>query len=277
MKSIYNYYDYRLFLKDFYTEKKDEAPYFSYRYISQKVKMDSSYLIKVFQGNLHISAKKIDLFTELCGLSKKESLYFENLVYFCKAKTEKERKLYFEKLLSQSSSSQKRLEKKQYKFFQKWYYSATWSLLNFYDFSGNFDKLASMHAPAISIKETKESIRLLLDLNLVSIDKNGIYKVTDQNITTGSEWSSIAISQYQQEMIRKAGEALERFPKKERNISTVTMNLPNDMLSIVEELTHNYRKSLIQLANSSENEDISNSNRVYQLNIQFFPISGKEV
>lgn len=272
MKTIYNYYDYRLFLKDYYQEKKEETPHFSYRYISQKVKMDSSYIIKVLQGNLHISTKKIDLLCKLCELNKKESLYFENLVYFCKAKTEKERKLYFEKLLSQSSSSQKKLENKQYKFFQKWYYSATWSLLNFFEFKGDFEDLSIMHAPTISVKEAKESVKLLLDLKLISKDSNDQYKVTDQNITTGSEWSSIAISQYQQEMINKAGEALERFQKEERNISTVTMNLPDNILSIVEELTFNYRKSLIQLANNCENDNFKN--RVYQLNIQLFPLSG---
>lgn len=271
MPSIYNYYDYRLYLKEFYQEKKSESSYFSYRYISQKVGMDSSYLIKVFQGNLHISPKKIDHFAKLCELNKKETTYFENLIYFCKAKTDKERKLYFEKLLDQASSSQKKLANSQYRFFQKWYYSATWSLLNFYEFDGNMEKLAEMHAPAISIKETKESIKLLLDLGLIKINNKGIYEVTDQNITTGSEWNSIAITQYQKEMITKASEALERFPKKERNISTVTMNLPTNMLPIVEELTTKYRKSLIQLANNCENNN--KENRVFQLNIQHFPLS----
>lgn len=270
MSSIYNYYDYRLFLKDYYSEKKEKLSFFSYRYISQKVGMDSSYIIKVLQGNLHISAKKIEPFCLLCEFSKKESAYFENLVYFCKSKNEKERKLFFEKLLELQNSSQKELEHKQYKFFQKWYYSATWSLLNFYSFDGNYEKLAQMHAPAITKKEAKESVQLLLDINLLKKDQNK-YIVTDQNITTGTAWNSLAITQYQQEMIKKAEEALERFPKNERNISTITMNLPEKMLSIVEELTSNYRKNLIQLANNCENE--KKSDRAYQLNIQLFPLS----
>ncbi len=273
MKSIYEYYDYRLYLKDFYESKKSELSFLCYRYIAEKVGMDSSYVIKVLQGNLHISPKKIDKFSELCDLNKQEASYFENLVYFGKAKTDKERKLYFEKLLNQNKSSQKHLKKSQYKFFQNWYYSATWSLLNFFEFKGDFKELAEMHAPAISVKEAKESVQLLLDLNLIEQDSNNVYRVTEQNITTGNEWNSIAITQYQKEMIEKAGEALERFPKKDRNISTLTMNLPENMLPVVEELTSKYRKSLIQLANSCEDENISN--RAFQLNIQLFPISEK--
>lgn len=271
MKSIYNYYDYRLFLKDFYQEKKEELPYFSYRYISHKVKMDSSYVIKVMQGQLHISPKKIEAFIALCNLNQRESTYFETLVYFNRAKTDREKKLYFEKLLNYYRSSQKKIEKKQYHFFQKWYYSATWSLLNFYSFNGNYSELAQMHAPAISVKEAKESITLLIDLGLVEKNLDGKYKVTDQNITTGGEWNSFAITQYQKEMIQKAGESLERFPKKIRNISTLTMNVPDDMLNIVEDFTGNFRKSLIQLANSCQDTD--KDNRVFQLNIQLFPLS----
>jgi uncharacterized protein (TIGR02147 family) len=237
--------------------------------------MDSSFVIKVLQGNLHISQKKIEKFISLLELNRREGEYFENLVYFGKAKTEKERKLYFEKLLEQNVSPQKRLTKSQYKFFQKWYNSAIWSLLNYYTFSGDFKGLACKLTPQITVKEAKESIKLLETLKLIAVDKTGLYKVTNQNITTGQEWDSIAIRKFQEEMIHKAFEALERFPKTERNISTVTMNLPEEMLPIVEEMTNKYRKSLIQLANSCENE--KSTNRVFQLNIQLFPLSEKEV
>jgi uncharacterized protein (TIGR02147 family) len=235
--------------------------------------MDSSYVIKVLQGNLHISVKKIENFKKLCNFSDKEGRYFETLVYFCKAKTEKERKIYFEKLFTISRVKSKKIEKFQYEFFQKWYYSAIWSLLNFYTFREDYTELAEKLTPSISIKEAKQSIKLLEKLGLIKQNTNGTYAVYDLNISTGKEWKSLAINQYQKEMIILAEEAIQRFKKEERNISTVTMNIAEKALPEIDELVSKFRETLIQLVNSFED---SQDDRVYQLNIQLFPLTKKQ-
>jgi uncharacterized protein (TIGR02147 family) len=270
--SIFDYYDYRVFLRDFYKQQKGKNPFFSYRFIGYRVEMDSSFLIKVLQGVLHISNEKIGKFVELCHFNEKESHYFETLVFFCKAKTEKERKLYFEKLFGICRIKNRRIEERNYRFFQQWHHSAVWSLLNYYSFIGDFHELAEMLNPPISVKDAKQSIALLEELGLVLRNPDGRYIVVDRNLTTGKEWHAIAISNYQREMIAKAQEALERFPKEERNISTVTMNIPREALSEIDELIGKFRESLIQFVNSISNKD---SDRVYQLNVQLFPLTKK--
>lgn len=98
MVNIFNYLDYRDYLRDFYTEKKKDKPFFSYRYISSHVGIDSSYLVKVLQGNRHISSSKIPNFVKLLKLDDNERDFFELLVCFCKAKTEREKQVYHHKL-----------------------------------------------------------------------------------------------------------------------------------------------------------------------------------
>jgi len=273
MISIYNYFDYRQFLRDFYEEKKRENLFFSYRFIGGRVGMDSSFLIKVLQGNLHISNKKIEKFIEVCNLSEKAAQYFETLVYFCKAKTEKERKIYFEKLFAIDRAKAKKIDVFQYEFFQKWYYSAVWSLLNFYKFNGNFAELADMLVPSISVNDAKQAIRLCEKLKLIEKGHDGYYEVKDLNLTTGKEWHSLAINQYQQEMIKLAGESLERFHKDERNVSTVTMNIPQEIMAEVDDVISEFRKALVKQVNSYKS---SENDRVFQLNVQLFPMTKKQ-
>jgi uncharacterized protein (TIGR02147 family) len=270
MISIFDYFDYRLFLRDYYKQQKVKNPFFSYRYIGNRVAMDSSFLIKVLQGHLHIANEKIGTFVEVCNLKEKEAVYFETLVYFCKAKTDKERKLFFEKLFTIGKIKSRKLDERQYRFFQNWYHSAVWSLLNFYPFEGNYSNLAAMLCPEISPRESRQSISLLESLGLIQKNSDGVYRALDRNLTTGREWHSLAISQYQKEMMLRAQESLERDGKEERNISTVTMNISEKLLPEINGMIGTFRETLIQMVNKM---DDAATDRVYQLNVQLFPLS----
>ena len=272
MISVFDYLDYRSFLRDFYVQQKKTDSFFSYRYVGNKVGMDSSFLIKVLQGHLHISNDRIEKFNKICGFNEKEAAYFEALVHFNKAKSEKESKLYFERMLSINRAKSDKLGENQYEFFQKWYYSAVWAVLDRAPFQGDSKELAAELAPAISAKEAKLALKLLEDLKLVEKDEQGAYKTVGLNLTTGKEWRSVAITQYQREMIRMAGESLERFRKEERDISTLTLNIPEAAIPEIRELAADFRESVKKLVNSYSNPD-----RVYQMNLQLFPLSRRKV
>ncbi len=49
MLSIFDYLDYRIFLKDFYEKKKNENSFYSYRYMGNKVGVDPGNIVKIFQ------------------------------------------------------------------------------------------------------------------------------------------------------------------------------------------------------------------------------------
>jgi uncharacterized protein (TIGR02147 family) len=267
--SVFDYLDYRQFLRDFYVQQKKTASFFSYRYIGNKVGMDSSFLIKVLQGHLHIADDRIEKFNKICAFNDKEAAYFEALVHFNKAKTEKESKLYFEKMLSINTAKSDKLGENQYEFFQKWYYSAVWAALDGRPFQGDPKDLGAMLTPPIGPKEAKAALKLLEDLKLIEHDAaTGVYKAVGLNLTTGKEWRSAAIMQYQREMIKLAEESLERFKKEERDVSTLTMNIPEAAMPEIRELASEFRESLKKLVNG-----YSETDRVYQMNIQMFPLT----
>jgi len=54
MPDLFTYLEYRDYLKDAYEERRKLQPYFSYRFIGNKVGMDSSYLTRLFQKKLHL-------------------------------------------------------------------------------------------------------------------------------------------------------------------------------------------------------------------------------
>jgi len=268
MVNVFDYLDYREYLRDYYLEAKKSKPFFSYRFIGNRVGMDSSYVIKVLQGSLHISPGKTGSFARLLDLNESEAEFFETLVHFGRAKTEKQRRLYFDKLFTISSVKSQRLEPHQYEFFRKWYYSAVWAIINCVPFEGDFHTLAERCMPQITVREAKQAVRLLEKLGLVARSDDGFYRTTDRNITTGSNWHSDAVESGRREMINLAQEAVDRFERDLRDISTVTMSVNEKALPEIREHIRQFRSSLINIVNG-----YNGSGRVYQLNVQLFPLS----
>lgn len=268
MKQIFEYLDYQLYLKEFYDEKKNINTFFSYRYMGMKVGIDAGYLVKILQGKVNLSNKAIPRMTEFLKLNEKESEYFDILVRFAKAKTEKDSQLYFEKLLKLRGVDLNLVVGKQYEFYKKWYYNAIRSMLAYYPFNGNYSELSKLLCPQISVKEAKEAISLLLSLNLIKKDSAGIYRQTDVRITTGNEWRSAAIHSFQKETISLAEESLDRVKKELRDISSITISANQEDLEQLREMAREFRNSIHQMKTGR-----SKSDTVFQINLQIIPLT----
>jgi uncharacterized protein (TIGR02147 family) len=268
MQSVFEYLDYRLYLRDFYEAQKKDTSYFSYRYISGKVGLDAGYLVKVLQGRLHVPEKYIGKFCILCNFSKKETTYFRLLINFNRAKSESRIRICFEKLMAFKSPVKNLVDKLQYEYYRRWYYTAIRSLVGIIRFSGDCEKLSRMLTPRVSPREVKKAVALLENLGLIKKDISGVYALTDEFVTTGESWRSLAIKDFQRETIRLAGESLDRHPREERDISTVTIAINKNDLAEVRARIAEFRDTLFKLAENSSDPD-----GVFQLNVQLFPMA----
>jgi uncharacterized protein (TIGR02147 family) len=271
MPDIFEYTDYCAFLRDFFEERRKKLPFFSYRFFGRKVGVDPGNLIKILQGKRHLSdagIKRVILYAQFSG---REAKYFETLVRFKKAKREQDNKVLFEKLMTIQRIDPYRLEPYQYEFYREWHHTVVLALLYIIDFRGNYKALAEQIQPRISVQQAHESIKLLLKLKMVRKEPGGKFIPTNTIITTGKNWKSVAIRSFQQQGIKLALEAFERFPSDERDISTVSIAVAQDDLEEIKRVTSEYRRTVLQIASASEKPD-----RVYQLNIQLFPLSLQE-
>jgi uncharacterized protein (TIGR02147 family) len=92
--------------------------------------------------------------------------------------------------------------------------------------------------------------------------------LTNKIITSGEQCRSIAVKAFQEETIRLAGEALYHHPKEKRNISTVTITISEKDLDRINDITREFRETLLKYAHEEAHPD-----KVYQLNIQLFPLT----
>jgi uncharacterized protein (TIGR02147 family) len=268
MKPLHDYFEYRDFLKDFFEEKKKSNHFFSYRMMGNKVGIDASHLVKIFQKQRHVSSNLIETLIQFCELNERDAHFFSTLVNFNKAKTDRDAKLYYEKLLELKGVRTHTLEKSQYEYYTKWYYSAILTLLDFYPFTDDFKALAQKVSPPITESKARKAIELLEQLDLIKKTDNGPYILTNKLITTGDHCRSIAVRAFQEETIRLAGEALQRYPREQRNISTVTITISEKNLAEINDIIKEFRSTLLKYAEAEKSPD-----KVYQLNVQLFPLT----
>jgi uncharacterized protein (TIGR02147 family) len=269
--SIFKYLDYREYLKDHYEASKRRSSFFSYRYISVKTGLDASFYVKVLQKQMHLSLKSLPGIVSFLGLNKKECEYFTLLVRFNRAKQQDETRLYFEKLieLRELSNNTSTLIADKYEYFSKWYYVALRELLNYYSFKGDFKSLGEQLNPPISEAKAKKAIELLERLDLVKKNEKGEFELTEKFITTGESWNSLAIENFQKEMIRMAETSIDRLPKKDRETSTVTISMSRSSFNAMKDRLREFRKELLEMARMEQEPD-----GVFQMNFQIFPLTG---
>jgi uncharacterized protein (TIGR02147 family) len=266
---IYDYTDYRHYLRDYYEEQKAKIPAFSYRYFAQKAGFNSSGLYKdIVDGRTGITRSLILRFSKAMKLSKKQEEYFETMVYFNEAKTIEEKNLYFERLMRYHNSKAFRVDAGQYEYYSKWYYIAVRELLEIGNFKDDYSAIAQSLNPTIRKEQAAKAINVLRKLGLIRKDKYGYYKAMDKILTTGPEIKSLGIANFQKAMMDLAKEAIDRHPARHRNISTVTFSVSQETCNDIKAELDACRKRILGMVDRSENED-----RVCQLNMQLFPLT----
>lgn len=267
---LWQYLDYRQFLKDFYEYEKSRLSVFSYRYFANKTGTDASFLVKVLQREKHLADRHIIPLAKYLELDEKLTEYLSLLVSFNKTKRDQDAKLLFEKLMAIRPLQIHTLESTRYEFFSQWYHVALWELLSFSPFTGDFEELAVRFCPAITATKARRALEVLQRLNLIEKTSSGQWIARHGLITTGEEWQSMAIRTFQRDAIQLAEQALDSVPKEDRDISTVTLSLSKSTFDSVRERLRAMRQELLEI---SEHE--TNKENVYQFNFQVFPLTRK--
>lgn len=270
LPNLYQYSDYRQFLKDTYETNKARQPSFSYRYLSLKGGVNSSAFFKyVIEGKRNLSKGTLLKACLAFGLKDKDAEYFENLVFFNQAKTIKEKNLYFDRLTKlRGLFDVKRVEESQFAYYAQWYHSAIRELLAIARPSGDYKALAHALLPSITPKQAQESVELLHRLGLIRKDAQGKWRQVDQVLTTGNQISSQVVINFQLMMLDLAREAYDRCTKEERLMSSTTLAVSEAGVDLFKKKIRQFRAELLELARGEEKPE-----RVYQLNVNFFPTS----
>lgn len=271
LPQILDYLDYRDYLKDYLEQSREEKSWLSLRYLGGRIDLDAGNLVKTLQKERHLPRRCIPALAGEIGLTARESEYLTLLVEFNKASRPDKAREYYEQILDLKFIRPAIVGKPQYEFYKDWKPTAILALLHMGPWRGGETEIASMVDPRITPQEALAALNLLKGLGLARLEKGNRWVANESLLTTGEGWKDIAIREFQRQTIRLAERSLERQDPQDRDISTLTVTLgPNDMEK-VRELARDFRRNVLQLASTTPEPE-----RVYQVNLQIFPLSRKK-
>lgn len=269
MVDIFNYLDYRKFLKDIYEERKQKDLKLSYRYLGKVVGFNSAgFFTNIIKGKRGISPQIASKFADFFKLKIKEREYFELLVLADQSKNQTQKKYFLDKALTLKKIKFKVKDVGTHQFYEKWYYSAIREIIDYYPFKGSYRTLAKMLYPSIRPREAEKSIELLENLNLIKKGKNNLYQQTDPFITSGDKITAANLAKFNMDTADLAKRAIDKCLVKRRNISTLTLGLSKVGYDSVIQKIRKFRQELMEISKKEQDKD-----RVYHINFHVFPLT----
>jgi uncharacterized protein (TIGR02147 family) len=270
---VFEYLDYRKYLRDYYRSRKGSGRGFSYRAFSRRAQLHSpNYLKLVIDGQRNLTGSMANRFAAACGLDGDDAAYFEHLVQFNQAKTSSERASFYDRLRSfRRYRRVQKLEIDHADYHSTWYVPAIRELAARADFRDDPEWIAKRVFPAITAAEAKRALEVLFRLGLVAKDQEGRVRQTDVHVSTGPETQGVHIATYHRTMMERASEAIDLVKATQRDISSLTLCLGPQGLAELKRRIQTFRRELLKLS-----EDDPDPRQVVQLNMQLFPLSVDE-
>ncbi|OGQ92298.1 MAG: hypothetical protein A2284_16840 [Deltaproteobacteria bacterium RIFOXYA12_FULL_61_11] len=267
--SVFDFDDYRAYLRAKFEQLKAEKPFWSHRYFARKAEISSpSFLQLVINNKRNLSRESVFKFSRALGHTKKEHEFFENLVFLNQSKSLKEKNYYYEKVARNTRfRSVKQLQKLEYDYFSNWFIPVVRELVELPGFRDDPEWIAKKLNPPITVTEARRALKVLLELGLVVADDAGRYQKREPSLTTEAEVRDLSIKNYHETMIQLAKEAIQRFPSDQRHISSLTLGITERQFQTIKKRLVEFGDEILALATGEDRGE-----RIYQFNFQVFPL-----
>ncbi|MBN1308752.1 MAG: TIGR02147 family protein, partial [Chitinispirillaceae bacterium] len=228
MVNLFEYQNYRDYLKAYYNEQKATKKSFSYRSFSKKAGIQApSFLFYVIEGKRNLTKNSLLKISGAIGHTREEADYFENLVFFNQADNIHEKCLYYSRIVEVRKPFDIRIiPLDRYEYYSVWYHSVIREVVTFFEFKDNYATLGAALIPPISPKQARESIALLEKLGFIERDQEGLFHQTSNVIGVHpAPTDSFIIEKFQMEMLQVALQSYEQIPIYDRMSSSTTFSI----------------------------------------------------
>lgn len=270
IKELYDFNDYREYLKDIWETRRKQDPKLTYRQLAKDAGFRSSnFFHLILTGKRNIQKDSCEKLSKYFGHDSQQAKYFYLLSQLNQAETEAEKFEFAEQILKIKRYRERYpLAEAQLKYYQHWYYVAIRELVSLASFVEDPNWIAKQLGGSVKPSEAKQAIEELLTLGLLKRTDGGRLKTASAHVRTQDKVTSLFLRGFHKSMIQKGADAIESLPPHQRDITSVTLTFQFEKLDQIKALVQKFRQEIIGLA-----EQAGGANSVVQMNIQVFPLT----
>ena len=268
MRPITEYKDYRLYMQDFYEERKRTSA-FSWREFSKLAGFKSPvYLKLVCDGKSSLSLVKMEQVAHAMGLVGYECAYFQEMVRFGNATKDDAKKEALLEMQNIASEHKVRVvDAEAFRFYDSWKNPTIRELAPMMPGKRPLEMAKACHQ-VISAEQVRDSLAFLVQTGFLKREAEHTYVQTEKTVIGSKESVPIAIRAMHKEMASLAKIAVDKFPSEERHITGVTLGVCEEAYARISQEMDVFIRKAVSIAAEYEN-----LNQVYRLNLQLFPLT----
>ncbi|MFZ4403980.1 MAG: TIGR02147 family protein [Pseudobdellovibrionaceae bacterium] len=266
--NIFNYSDYRQFLKDWFEAQKAQNKSFSYAQFAQKAGFEArSFLRLVIMHKRNLSVDGIAKMQKGLGLSANDTEGFRLLVLANQATAIENRLRLWEQFLSLQPKTQKsQMVQDTLMFLSRFSNPILLQVLRQPHVSHRPQDLA--HMLDINLEKLHEGLEALSKLKIIRYTADGDIETTPELLFTTDDVPNVALQSYHQKALHKAIECLE-LPSEEREYQSVLISLSPEHLASLKKKIRQIADEIDQAYSGPK----AQSEKVYTLNLNLIPVT----
>ena len=269
MKPVMEYNSYRVYIRDYYAERKDCSG-FTWRDFAKDAGYSSPVFLKlVCDGKSNLSDVGVERVASAMGLVGVDLQYFRLLVAFDHEKDSAPKKrIYAEMRKLAKDNFVALVGEDQYDYYDNWVNPVLREVAPQMH-GATPAKMAEKFVFDVDAAQIKKSLNLLQKTALLQKDEQGNFVQGSKSITTGNlETASLAIRDMHRQMGELAVQSLDVVPVAERDVSGMTMGISEAAFAKISKEIADFRRRIGAIVMEDQGEE-----RVYRMNIQFFPLT----
>ena len=270
MRPITEYKDYRLYMQDFYDERKRTGA-FSWREFSKQAGFKSPvYLKLVCENKSSLSLVKMEQVARAMGLVGYEFAYFQEMVRFGNATKDDAKKEALLEMQNIASEHKVRVvDAEAFRFYDSWKNPTIRELAPMMPGKRPLEMAKACHQ-VISAEQVRDSLAFLVQTGFLKREAEHTYVQTEKTVIGTKESLPIAVRGMHKEMASLARTAIDKFPIEERHFTGATLGLCEEAYARISQELDAFVRKVANIAAEYEN-----INQVYRLNLQLFPLTKK--
>lgn len=267
---VFDYLDYRAFLRSALAHEKAQGHITGQREVAALWGLRSpGHVSWILQGRRNLMPRLIPAVARMLGLSDSEAAYLLLLVEHDDAKIPEERRLLMARIARLQAARTRRLTLGKISYWSSWRNAVVREMVAVAAFSrSDAARMGALLEPPATADEVCEALDLLEDLELVECDAQGTYRRTESILTTGENWSQEVVRGFQDSILELSRRALQKIPREERDISTVTFSASPERFRKIRTRIREMRQEVLALIRTDPEPTA-----VYHLAVQLFPAS----
>ncbi len=202
--NVFDYLGYNDYLKDCYAYRKSKDSWFSYQYITDKLKLSNkSQVSRIFEGKRkRLGDELVRGISELFKHSTQDALYFEKIVDLYEAdNTEAKNRILqdIHRFLRQQQIRE--LERREYEYMRDWYNPVIREIVTTKGFNGNAKEITNLILSRLPENKVEAGLSLLKGLGLIEQKDGDEWVLKDVSLSLKQDKRKQAIRNYQKQIL----------------------------------------------------------------------------